>query len=323
MTSRGMLRAGVLVAAATLALTGCGSPAPAITAAPMVEPKACGDVTLAESPWVGYQANLAVVSYLLTTELKCTVTVKAEPEADSWKNLAAGKVDAILENWSHDDLKKKYIDTDKVAVEGGLTGIKGVIGWYVPQWMADKYPDITNYKNLNKYAYLFETPASKGKGQLLDADPTYVTYDKNLVRNLKLDYEVVYAGSEAAVIRAFRKADRDETPLLGYFYSPQWLLSEVKLAHVTLPTYTPGCNADVKTITCDYEPYDLDKIMNKQFAYSGSPAAELIRNFQWTADDQNSVALDITVGKLSNNAAAKRWLDANKATWRKWLPAES
>ena len=49
-----------------------------------------------------------------------------------------------MENWGHDELKKKYIDDEQVIVEGGLTGNKGVIGWYVPPWMVDKYPDITD-----------------------------------------------------------------------------------------------------------------------------------------------------------------------------------
>jgi glycine betaine/proline transport system ATP-binding protein len=41
--------------------------------------------------------------------------------------------------------------------------------------------DITDYKNLNKYAGLFKTSESKGKGQLLDGDPSYVTNDEALV----------------------------------------------------------------------------------------------------------------------------------------------
>ena len=40
----------------------------------------------------------------------------------------------------------------------------------------------------------------------------------------------VYAGSEDALIEAFRDAERSKTPLLGYFYSPQWLLSAPRLA---------------------------------------------------------------------------------------------
>jgi glycine betaine/proline transport system substrate-binding protein len=237
--------------------------------------------------------------------------------------MAAGKVDAILENWGHDDLKKKYIDEQKSVVEAGLTGNKGVLGWWVPPWLAKAHPDITDYHNLNKYKGLFVTKKSGGKGQLLDGDPTYVTNDTALVRNLGLDYSVVYAGSEDALIKAFREAERDKEPLLGYFYGPQWLLSEIDLVQVQLPVYTPGCDADPKTVKCGYQPYDLDKVANKKFAYSGSPAFDLVKNFQWTDADQNEVARDIADRGSTPDQAAKRWLDANPEKWATWLPAEA
>jgi glycine betaine/proline transport system substrate-binding protein len=264
-----------------------------------------------------------VIGYLARQELGCDVKLVKETEDKSWKHLVEGKVDAIVENWGHDDLKKRYIDNEKLAVEAGLTGNRGVIGWYVPPWMKEEYPDITNWRNLNKYSTLFRTAKSGTKGQLLDGDPTYVTNDKALVANLKLNYKVIYAGSEDALIDAFRKAEANKTPLLGYFYSPQWLLSEIKLVNIPLPEYTPGCDANAETVACDYQPYDLDKIVNKKFAYSGSPAATLIKNFRWTNEDQNQVARDITDRGLTPDQAAKKWLDGHRAVWTKWLPARS
>jgi glycine betaine/proline transport system substrate-binding protein len=304
-----------------LGLAGCATEAPAVVPAPGVQPRECGRVTIAVNPWVGYEANAAVVGYLARTRLGCDVILKREAEVDSWKNLAAGRVDVILENWGHDDLKKKYIDEEKVAVEAGLTGNQGVIGWYVPPWLAQEHPDIVDWNNLNTYAEIFRTKKSGAKGQLLDGDPTYVTNDAALVKNLGLDFAVVYAGSEDALIAAFREAEQNKEPLLGYFYAPQWLLSEVNLVHVKLPPYTPGCDADPEAVKCDYQPYDLDKVANKKFMYSGSPAAELVKNFRWTNDDQNQVARDIADRDLSPDQAAKRWLDANPDKWQDWLPA--
>ena len=322
-TDRRAVRLAAPLVAAALAVAGCGGPAPAVSPPPgaAISPT-CGTVTLASNAWVGYDANLAVLSYLAKNELGCTVKVRKDLEEASWKQLAAGEVDAIVENWGHDALKKKYIDDEQVAVEGGLTGNKGVIGWYVPPWMARRYPDITDWKNLDKYASLFRTPASGRKGQFLAGDPSFVTNDADLVRNLGLDFKVVYSGSEDALIAAFRKAQRDRTPLLGYFYSPQWLLSELPLAHVKLPEYTPGCDADPATVKCDYQPFDLDKILNRRFAESGSPAAELVKNFEWTDADQNEVARAINAG-TAPDVAAKAWLDKNPKVWRAWLPATS
>jgi glycine betaine/proline transport system substrate-binding protein len=320
---RRRLRATVPVAAlalVSLVATGCGGGAPEVVPPPGVTmQRDCGTVTLAVNPWVGYEANVAVVAFLAKERLRCKVILKEEPEVDSWKHLAEGKVDAILENWGHDDLKKKYIDEQRVAVQLGLTGNKGVIGWYVPSWMVREHPDIADWRNLNKYADLFATKKG-GKGRLVDGDPTFVTNDVALVRNLGLDFTVNYLGSEQALIDAFRSAAQERKPLLGYFYSPQWLLSEVDLTQVTLPPYTPGCDADPKNLKCGYQPYDLDKIANRGFAYSGSPAAELIKNFSWTNDDQNQVARDIAERGLTPDAAAKRWLDGHPDVWQAWLP---
>jgi glycine betaine/proline transport system substrate-binding protein len=304
-----------------LALAACGESSQAIKPPPGVERTPCGTVSIAVNPWVGYAANVAVVSYLLKQELGCQVVEKELTEDASWEGLASGEVDAILENWGHDDLKKTYIDDQKVAVEQGLTGNKGVIGWYVPPWMAKEYPDITKWKSLRKYADKFQTAKSGEKGQLLGGDPSFVTNDAALIKNLDLDFKVVYAGSEDALIAEFQKAEKNKKPLIGYFYTPQWLLSEIELVHIPLPIYKPGCDADPKTVACDYQPYDLDKIARKAFVDSGSPAADLIKNFRWTNDDQNQVARDITVKKLSRDDAAKRWLDENRATWQEWLPA--
>ncbi|MFI7498115.1 ABC transporter substrate-binding protein [Streptomyces sp. NPDC049687] len=279
----------------------------------------CGTFNLAVNPWVGYEADAAVVAYVAQHDLGCTVTKKDLKEEIAWQGFGTGEVDAVLENWGHDDLKKKYITQQKTAVAAGSTGNKGIIGWYVPPWLAKAHPDITNWENLNKYASKFKTSESGGKGQLLDGDPSYVTNDEALVKNLKLDFKVVYAGSETALIQAYRKAEKNKEWVIGYFYEPQWFLSEVPLVKIDLPKYTTGCDADAAKVACDYPVYDLDKIVSAKFAKSGSPAYDLVKNFSWTNDDQNTVAKYIAVDKMTADAAAKKWVEANPDKVKAWL----
>ncbi|GGV03600.1 glycine/betaine-binding protein [Streptomyces filipinensis] len=279
----------------------------------------CGTFNLAVNPWVGYQADAAVVAYVAEHDLGCKVTKKDLKEEIAWQGFGTGEVDAVLENWGHDDLKKKYITGQKTAVEAGTTGNKGVIGWFVPPWLAKAHPDITDWKNLDKYAADFKTSESGGKGQLLDGDPSYVTNDAALVKNLKLDFKVVYAGSETALIQAYRTAEKNKQWVIGYFYEPQWFLSEVPLVKVNLPPYRTGCDADAAKIACDYPVYDLDKIVSAQFARSDSPAYRLVKNFHWTNDDQNTVARYIAVDKMTDDAAARKWVDAHRDKVEAWL----
>ncbi|WP_217208117.1 ABC transporter substrate-binding protein [Streptomyces sp. AC550_RSS872] len=279
----------------------------------------CGAFNLAVNPWVGYEANAAVIAYVAENDLGCKVTKKDLKEEIAWQGFGTGEVDAVVENWGHDDLKKKYITDQKTAVDAGPTGNEGLIGWYVPPWLAKAHPDILDWNNLDKYAAEFKTSESGGKGQLLDGDPSFVTNDEALVKNLKLDYKVVYAGSETALIQAFRKAEKDKEWVIGYFYEPQWFMSEVPLKKVKLPEYKAGCDADAEKVNCDYPVYKLDKIVSAKFAKSGSPAYDLVKNFTWSNEDQNAVAKYIAVDRMTPEAAAKKWVDANRDKVEAWI----
>jgi glycine betaine/proline transport system substrate-binding protein len=318
--ARRLATGACLAAAASLVLAACGgATVGSDTPDSAASGGKCGTFNIAVNPWVGYEANAAVVGYVAQKDLGCTVVKKNLKEEVSWQGFGTGQVDVVLENWGHDDLRKKYIEEQKTAVEAGQTGIEGVIGWYVPPWMAQKYPDITNWENLNKYADLFKTSESGDKGQLLDGDPSYVTNDEALVKNLKLNYKVVQGGSEAALITSFRQAEAKKTPLLAYFYQPQWFFNEQELVKVNLPAYTPGCDADPAKVACDYPPYKLDKIASAKFIASDSPAAKLVKNFTWTEQDQNTVSKYIAVDKLTPEDAAKKWVEANPDKVKAWI----
>ena len=306
------------------ATAGPASGAPATAAPASAALAACGTVNIADNPWVGYEANVAVVAYILKNSLGCTVNIKNLNEQVSWQGFPTGDVDVILENWGHDDLVKTYITDQKAAVDLGLTGNEGVIGWFVPKFYADLHPDILTAdkdpKVLNKYAADFKTSESGNKGQLLDGDSSYVTNDEALVKNLGLDFKVVYSGSEAASNTAIQSAIQQKKPILAYYYTPNYFSTQVDLVHVPLPPYTAGCDAVAANVACDYPPYHLNKIASTTFANSGSPAFTLIKNFKWTNEDQNAVAYDIAVNKLSDDDAAKKWLDAHPDAWKAWLP---
>jgi glycine betaine/proline transport system substrate-binding protein len=281
-------------------------------------------VDIAVNPWVGYEANAGVVGYLLENELGFTVEYKELAEQVSWEGFESGEVDAIVENWGHADLIQTYVTDKGVAVAAGSTGIDGIIGWFVPPWMLEEYPDIKDYTKLNERAELFKTSESGDKGQFLAGDPSFVTSDQGIIDGLGLDFTVVYAGSEAALIEAFRKAEEARTPLLGYFYSPQWFLNEVPLVKIDLPPWTEGCDADPAAITCDYAPYSpLDKYISKSLEEKAPRAAQFIKNFSWTAEHQNTVSDYITNDAMSREDAAKKWVEENEAVWQAWIPAES
>ncbi|MGI8577109.1 MAG: glycine betaine ABC transporter substrate-binding protein [Nocardioidaceae bacterium] len=320
LSSRGALKAVAVAASLTLGLAACGGGnIKTGSSTNAAGGKTCGTFNIAVNPWVGYEADAYVVGDVAATKLGCDVQYKNLKEEVSWAGFGTGEVDVVLENWGHPDLVQRYIKGNHTAEVAGLTGNRGVIGWFVPPWLAKAHPDITNWKNLNKYAANFKTSESGNQGQFLDGDPSFVTNDAALVQNLHLNFKVVYAGSEAALITAFRNAEKNHTWVIGYFYEPQWFLSEVPLVQVQLPPYTPGCDSNPQTIKCGYPIYHLDKIVATQFAQSGSPAYNLVKNFHWTNDQQNVVAKYIAQDGMSPKAAAQKWIAANQSLVNSWL----
>ena len=176
--------------AASTAAGGSTEPAPSTAAkATCAGAGDKGSVKMMINQWVGAEANVAVAQCLLQ-QMGYKVETSTLAEEPAWQGFETKEIDIILENWGHPELEKKYITDTKLATDAGPMGVKGIIGWYVPGWMVDAHPDITDWNNLNKYADLFKTPESGDKGQFLGSDPTFVQYDEALIANLKLNYKV-------------------------------------------------------------------------------------------------------------------------------------
>ncbi|MHC3453694.1 ABC transporter substrate-binding protein [Streptomyces prasinus] len=304
---------------ALVLLTGCGAADMTRQASPFANAEGARTVTLSVQSWVGAQANVAVAQYLLERELGYRVDTVQVDEVPAWDALSQGRVDAILEDWGHPDQERRYVEDKKTITPGGDLGVTGHIGWFVPTYFAEKHPDITDWKNLDKYADQFRTAESGGKGQLLDGSPAYLTNDKALVKNLELDFKVVFAGSEAAQITQIQQFAKERKPFLSYWYTPQWLSAKVPMTEVKLPEYEEGCDADPEKVACAYPHTPLQKYLNADFAKDGGDAADFLRKFRWTTEDQNEVSLMIAEQRMAPQEAAEKWVDGNESTWKAWL----
>lgn len=301
------------------------SAAPSTGGGTSAAPSAWGTVKIAVNPWTGSRADAAVIAHLLKEKLGYDFELKDLDEGIDWQGFETDEVDAILEVWGHDADRKTFIDEKKVAQDAGLMGVNGSIGWYVPAWMAEKYPDITDWHNLNKYADLFKTSESGDLGQFLLGDPSYVSNDEAIIKNLGLKFKVVAGGSEGALIESLKQATIQGTPLLAYFYDPQWAHSQEPfvskpLVRIDLPPNTPECATEGEAVACDYPAYKLYKAASTKFAEGGGTAYDLIKKFSWTNLDQSTVSELIDNQGMTPEDAAKKWVDEHEDVWSAWIP---
>ena len=110
-TRRRAGRAAALAAAASLVLAACGGGDIEETASDGDSAAAeCGEFNMAINPWVGYEASAYVVGEVAAQELGCDTHYKDLKEEIAWQGFGTGEVDVVIENWGHDDLKKKYVE---------------------------------------------------------------------------------------------------------------------------------------------------------------------------------------------------------------------
>jgi glycine betaine/proline transport system substrate-binding protein len=288
-----------------------------------------GTVTIAINPWDGSAADAEVAKVVLAKQLGVTVKLVNIDENAVWAGLDSGQIDANLEVWPSGHAKdiKTYITDKKTVVDAGLLGPTGKIGWYIPKYVADAHPEYTSYQGLDTpaAAKYFATAETGSKGQFLLGDPSYVSYDEEIIKNLRLPFKVVVGGGEAALITALGTAFKDKSPLLFYFYKPQWANSKYSLVAVKLPPITAQCSASAAgqgkdgKYNCDYPTDPLLKAVSAKLQTKNPKVFKFLQKMNWTGGDQDLVTSYKNADGLTMAAAAQKWVDANPTVWKAWL----
>lgn len=300
-----------LLTLAALVLAGC---APAATQAPKPE------IKLAANAWDGSRVNVAVAKILLEKEMGYTVSIVDIDENAQFPALASGDLSATLEIWPSGHAKDydEYVTTGKLEDLGPL-GVVGKISWYIPKYMVDADPTLATWEGIKANAALFQTAETGDKGQFIGGDPSFVQYDEAIINSLGMNLQVVFAGSEQAILSALDAAYGRQEPILFYFWTPHAIHAKYDLVPVALPEYTDTCYADPAAVACDYPPDVLYKAGYAGLKDAAPQAYQFLKNMNYTTADQIFMLDQIASQGKSVDEAAQAWVDANKSVWEKWI----
>jgi glycine betaine/proline transport system substrate-binding protein len=285
-------------------------------------------IKLAENSWTGSSINVNVAKILLEEQLGYKVEIVTIDENAQWPALASGDLSASLEVWpsGHAANVKTYVDEQKSVENLGPLGVIGKISWYVPTYVVDQHPELATWEGFQKPedATLFKTAETGDKGQFLAGDPAWVQYDEAIIKNLNMDFQIVRAGSETAVLAAVDSAYNRQEPILFYFWTPHSIHAKYKLTPVKLPDYSEACYAKAESggVDCDYPEDVLFKIASAKLKDSAPDAYQLLKNMKYTNDDQIAMMAQVDTDKKGADEAARDWIGKNEAVWKTWVPAK-
>ena len=145
---------------------------------------------------------------LITTNIMAEVLKKAGYNIElvpadyiaQFAGLQTGDLHVAMEMWETTgrDAIDEYTADGRV-VNVGSTGMDAIEEWWYPTYMKEKCPGLPNWEALNDCAEAFSIPETAPKGRYLGGPVTWGGFDDERVEALELDWEVIHAGTDAAL----------------------------------------------------------------------------------------------------------------------------
>ncbi|HXV26392.1 MAG TPA: ABC transporter substrate-binding protein [Alphaproteobacteria bacterium] len=312
-------RSKLLALATAGALAVAGAPAGA-------QPESKDPIKLVLHDWTGQ---------LLTTNLMGEILKKAGYNVEyvtadylaQFPGLETGDLHVTMEIWATTGQEAM----DKSLATGntenlGETGMLAIEEWWYPAYMKERCPGLPDWKALNECAEAFSIPETAPKGRYLGGPVTWGGFDDERVEALGLDYEVVHAGTDAALFAELESAYQRQAPVLLWVYTPHWAPAKYQGEWVEFPKYEPACYTDPSWGENKDAAYDCGKPRGPiwKVGWAGLKdkwpgAHKAVKAFTIDNDEMSQmiVAVDLEGKKLDDVVAD--WIAKNESRWKPWI----
>jgi len=212
------------------------------------------------------------------------------------------------------------------VVSQGETGLQAIEEWWYPSYMEELCPGLPNWEALKDCADVFATAETAPMGRYLGGPVTWGGFDEERVEALGLDFEVVHAGTDAALFAELEAAYQREDPIMLWVYSPHWAPSKYDGSFVEFPKYSAECYSDPSVGVNPDAAYDCGKPSGPIWKVSWAgladkwpDATKAIQNFTLSNDDYGSMVAEVDLEGKSIEETVAKWMDANKDVWSAWI----
>ncbi len=310
----------MIAAGAVAAMVGFGSPA-ALAAAP----ESKDPIILTIHDWTGQYLTTHIMGRVLE-ELGYNVEYQQADYIAQFAGLESGDLHVAMEMW--ETTGKQAMEASLATgntVDLGETGMDAKEEWWYPIYMKEQCPGLPDWKALNECAEAFSTPETHPKGRYLGGPVTWAGFDDERAESLGLDYEVVHAGTDAALFAELESAYERKAPFLGWVYAPHWAPAKYEGEWVEFPEYTDECYDDPSWGMNPDMAYDCGKPYGwiKKVAWKGGAekwpcAYEAVRNFRIENPEMGALIISVDLDGREVDDVVEEWIQNNESRWREW-----
>lgn len=292
----------------------------------MAEPESKDPIKLTLHDWSGQLITTNIMAEVLKKGGYNVELVQADYLAQ-FTGLKTGDVHVAMEMWETTGREAMDEAIATGTVENfGETGMEAVEEWWYPAYVKDKCPGLPNWEALNDCADVFATAETAPKGRYLGAPVTWGGFDDERVEALGLNYEVVHAGTDAALFAELQSAYDRKAPILLWVYAPHWAQIKFEGEWIEFPTYTPECYSDPAWGSNPDMAYDCGKPRGPiwKVGWAGVKdkwpgAYNAIKAFNISNDEMAAMIAAVDLEGAELNAVVADWMSENEERWSAWL----
>lgn len=294
--------------------------------AALAEVESTDPIKLTLHDWTGQLITTNIMAAVLEEAGYNVELVQADYLAQ-FAGLETGDLDVAMEIWATtgQEALDAAVATGNV-VNLGETGMLAKEEWWYPLYMKDKCPGLPDWKALNDCAAAFATPDTAPKGRYLGGPVTWGGFDEERIAALGLNFEVIHAGTDAAMFAELESAYQRKDPILLWIYAPHWAPQKYEGEWVEFPKYEPACYTDPAWGGNPDATHDCGKPFGPiwKAGWAGLEgkwpgAAKAIKAFTIDNDTMGAMIAKVDLDGQSIDDVVNEWMDANEAVWSAWI----
>ena len=243
--------------------------------------------------------------------------------------LKTGDLDVAMEIWATTatDALNEAVGTGNVE-NLGETGMQAIEEWWYPAYMVEKCPGLPNWEALKDpaCAEAFSTPETAPDGRYLGGPVTWGGFDEERIEALELPFQVIHAGTDAALFAELESAYQRKAPVMLWIYAPHWAPIKYEGDWVAFPPYEPACYEDAAWGLNPDATHDCGKPRGPiwKAAWVGLkdkwPSAHgAIQAFEISNDEMGAMIAKVDLDGGTVDAVVAEWMAANEDRWSAWI----
>lgn len=302
----------------------------------MAESDHCGQldtIKIANMGWMSASTMAHIEAKILSQGFGCkTELVDGDTVAALDGMLKQGVPHVAPEMWSgtvKDTLSQGLADK-KVEIIGDVVAEGGVEGWWIPEYLQQKYPDLKHVSDLSRYAELFAGTESGGKGRFVNCPDGWAchTVNNNLFKAYGLDakYQSVAAENGGSLNRSIDEALQQEKPWLGYYWGPTAMLGKYDMVQLEMNPYNPdSCNTSADCAAPhagSYKNAQINTLVVGDLQQKAPNVHQFLSKVTLEMYLYNELLAWGDENEASANDIAEHFILNYGHVWRNWVPSD-